>query len=146
MFIDYVFDNGNYYGFMSNYTEATLSASISAIACSIHQQPPTLEILVVLFPPPLAQKEVQVIKQNGNWFAIIVGGIPSGRSTQDIEKLRFGANIGNPTPLATNWGNIGGMDQLIDLHLYEDGGHWYSFTLNLENNSITPFRFHYQLQ
>jgi len=38
-------------------------------------------------------------------------------------------------------GNLGNLSQPVDLHVFQDNGQWYGFTVNAENNSITRFNF-----
>ncbi|HRN56200.1 MAG TPA: hypothetical protein PLL71_07095, partial [Agriterribacter sp.] len=85
---------------------------------------------------------IQVIQSQGNWYAIIVGGYGLSGSSPSIIKIEFGANLANSSPIATDWGNIGGaMNQPIDLHLFQDGANWYGFSTNAESNTLTRFNF-----
>ncbi|BAV07195.1 gliding motility-associated C-terminal domain-containing protein [Filimonas lacunae] len=83
---------------------------------------------------------IQVVKNEGKWYAIIVGGHPTSVGSYII-KVEFGAAITNNTPVATNWGNIGNLNYPIDLHLFKEGNDWYGLSLNQINNTLTRFDF-----
>jgi hypothetical protein len=56
---------------------------------------------------PTAAEGIQVIKSNGKWYAIITGG--NQTTGARILKVDFGSTLSNPSPVATNWGNIGDL-------------------------------------
>jgi gliding motility-associated-like protein len=72
---------------------------------------------------------------------ILVGGDFSFNVTPFIIKVALGASITNPSPVVTNWGNLGNMRYGHDLHIFNDNGTWYGLTVNSENNTITRFNF-----
>lgn len=141
VFIDYVFDNGNYYGFVTNYNGGNLIRLDFGNSLLNTPTAANLGNFNGDLPATIGSEGIQIVKQNGEWFAIIVGGNSAMVDKPRLIKIAFGPNITNPSPVSTNWNNIGGMNQPIDLHLYEDAGHWYGFTLNSEDNSITRFDF-----
>jgi gliding motility-associated-like protein len=138
VFMDYVFDNGNYYGFVTSYVTANLIRL--DFGNSLLNTPNAVNLGNFGGVIPTYVEGIQVVKNQGKWYAIMVGGYPPV-STPQLLKLDFGANITNPTPLATSWGNLGNMLQPLDLHVFEDNGNWYGFTVNAENNTITRFNF-----
>jgi hypothetical protein len=81
-----------------------------------------------------------VVQNEGKWYALIVGGSALSGTQPRIVKIDFGANITSPGT-ATNWGNIGNMNQPIDLHVFKEGNNWYGFTVNAEDNTIIRFNF-----
>ena len=85
---------------------------------------------------------IQVVKNQGRWYAIMVGGdLVNGGIPSRIIKIDFGVNIANVAPVGTNWGNIGNLAYPVDLHLFQENGGWYGFTVNAQNNTITRFNF-----
>ena len=82
-----------------------------------------LEILEVLFPR--LSEGIQVVQNEGRWYAIIVAGYTANGVTPRILKVDFGPVLTNPTPVVTNWGNLGNMEQPIDLHVFQENGNWF---------------------
>lgn len=141
VFIDYALDKGNYYGFMSNYVNGNLVRLDFGNSLLNTPTATNLGNFGGIIPASIGSEGIQLVQQAGNWFAIMVGGNMALADQPRLIKIAFGPNLNNPTPVATDWGNIGNMDQPIDLHLFEDAGRWFGFTLNSENNSITRFDF-----
>jgi gliding motility-associated-like protein len=81
------------------------------------------------------------VQQQGKWYVMMVGGGAAVNNASRILKLDFGASITNPSPVATNWGNIGNMERPVDLHIFQEGNDWYGFTVNAGTNTITRFNF-----
>lgn len=139
VFMDYVYTNGNYYGFAVNFTTARL---VRLDYGNSLLNPPTAVNLGNYggLLQNSASEGIQVVQNEGKWYAIIVGGSVSTGTTPRIIKIDFGANITNPGN-ATDWGNIGNLNQPIDLHVFKEGNNWYGFTVNAEGNTITRFNF-----
>ena len=73
---------------------------------------------------PSQLEGIQLIKVNGNWTAILVGGGYSGANSDPrIVKVDFGNALTN-TPTATNWGNIGGLNLPLELFVTSEGGNY----------------------
>ena len=142
VFMDYVSDNGKYYGFVTNHYGGNLIRLDFGNSLLNTPVATNLGNFGGILPIAFGNEGIQVVKQNGNWFAIITGGHDVSSSTSPrIVKIEFGTNIANPAPIATNWGNIGNMDFPMDLHLYEDAGRWFGITINSQNNTITRIDF-----
>ena len=139
VFVDNVFQNGNYYGFVVNNDPGSLVRL--DFGNSLLNTPTATDLGNFGGIIPRTAEGIQVVEANGKWQAIIVGGTPLSGATPRILKIDFGAFLNNPNPIATNWGNIGNMDQAIDLYLFKDKTIWYGFTVNSSNNSITRFNF-----
>ena len=139
VFIDYVFSNGNYYGFLVNYVPGKLLRL--NFGTSLLNTPGITDLGDFGGVIPLLSEGIQVVFNEGKWYAIMVAGYAAGGSNPRILKVDFGSNIANNSPAATNWGNLGNLSQPIDLHVFNDNGNWYGFTVNAENNSITRFNF-----
>jgi gliding motility-associated-like protein len=141
VFMDYVFVNGNYYGFLTNYAGGNLIRL--DFGNSLLNTPVAVNLgnFSGLLPSNVGTEGIQVVQNEGKWYAIIVAGYTPSGSTPKIIKIEFGTDITNPTPTATDWGNIGNLYQPIDLHLFRENNNWYGFTVNAENNTITRFYF-----
>lgn len=142
VFMDYAFHNGSYYGFLVNHNPSALLRL--DFGNSLLNTPTVTNFgnLGGVMQTVSWAEGIQVIQNEGKWYAIIVGGWDQTGSTPSILKVEFGANFSNPAPIATEWGNIGNeLNQPVDLHLFQDGANWYGFTVNAENNTITRFNF-----
>lgn len=131
VFIDYVYDNGNYYGFVTNNLPGKL------VRLDFGNSLLNTPVAVNLGTLPDHAEGIQLIKNEGNWYAIIVGGNPVGY----ILKIDFGVSIANTSPTITNWGNVGNLAYPVDLHVFKDGNNWHGFTVNAVNNTVTRFDF-----
>lgn len=141
VFIDYAFYNGNYYGFLIDYNPGKLFRL--DFGNSLLNNPTTVDLgnFGGIIPAGAGAEGIQVIQNEGKWYAIIVGGSVAAGNFPRVLKIDFGSNLTNPSPLATNWGNLGNMQQPIDLHVFKEGTDWYGLTVNAENNTITRFNF-----
>ncbi len=140
-FIDFVNANGNYYGFITSNNPASLvrlDYGNSLLNTPIATNLGNFGNII-----PLGAQGIQVVFENGSWYAIITGGdvLASPFATSRIIKIDFGANIANNTPIATNWGNIGGLAYPTDLYMFKFVNNWYGFTVNYQNGTITKFNF-----
>lgn len=128
-------DNGIFFGFISNNTPGSitrLSFGNSLLNIPTAQNLGNFGGII-----PNSSEGIQVIKVNGNWTAIMVGGDVAGSR---ILKLDFGNSLSN-TPTATNWGNIGSLVYPHDLHVFTQNNNWYGYTVNANDNTITKFTF-----
>jgi len=141
VFMDYVFYNNAYYGFAINHYPGKLVRL--DFGNSLLNTPTAVDLgnFGGIIPPGYGAEGIQIVQNEGKWYAIIVGGYTPSGSTPRILKVDFGANLTNVTPVATDWGNIGNLWQPIDLHVFQENGNWYGFTINAENNTITRFNF-----
>lgn len=139
VFMDYVLSNGNYYGFVVNHAPAGLTRL--DFGNSLLNTPVATSFGNLGGVLPLYAEGIQVIQNEGRWYAIIVGGSTQNGVTPYVVKVDFGPVITNNTPTATNWGNLGNIDQPIDLHMFKENGNWYGFTVSAENNTITRINF-----
>ncbi|MEJ7740606.1 MAG: gliding motility-associated C-terminal domain-containing protein [Chitinophagaceae bacterium] len=141
VFMDYVFYNNNYYGFSTNYNPGNLIRM--DFGNSLLNTPTSINLgnFGGIIPPGPGAEGIQVVENEGKWYAIIVAGYTPSGSTPRILKIDFGSNLTNTAPIATNWGNLGDLYQPIDLHVFKENNDWYGFTVNAENNTITRFNF-----
>ncbi|MEO8111869.1 MAG: LamG-like jellyroll fold domain-containing protein, partial [Ginsengibacter sp.] len=137
VYIDYVFTNGNYYGFVTNNAPGGLLRL--DFGNSLLNTPTVTSLGNVGGAIPNNTEGVQIANDNGNWYVLIVGGLTSSGSIPSLTTVSLGANITNNTPTATNWGNIGNLAYPHDLYVFNDTGHWYGLTVNYSNNTITLF-------
>ncbi|MEP7375332.1 MAG: gliding motility-associated C-terminal domain-containing protein [Chitinophagaceae bacterium] len=141
VFMDYAFYNGNYYGFSINHYPGKLVRL--NFGNSLLNVPTATDLgnFGGIIPPGYGSEGIQIVQNEGKWYAIIVGGYTPSGSTPRILKIDFGADLADPAPVATDWGNIGNMLQPLDLHVFKEGNNWYGLTINAENNSVTRFSF-----
>ena len=139
VFMDYVYSDGNYYGFTINFNPGRLVRL--NFGNSLLNTPTVTNLGNVGGVMPLLVEGIQMVQNEGKWYAIIVAGYDNQGLSPRLIKIDFGTNITNTTPVATNWGNIGNLQQPIDLHVFQEGDNWYGFTVNAENNTITRFNF-----
>lgn len=90
-YIDYAFDGTNYYGFVTNNNPNTLTRL--NFGSSLLNTPTATNLGSFGGLLPKYTEGIQVIKNAGNWYAIIVGGDPTGGDISTIAKIEFGTNI-----------------------------------------------------
>lgn len=141
VFMDIAEDNGNYYGFVVNHVPGGITRL--DFGNSLLNSPAAVFLGNVggALNSAYGSEGIQIIKANGKWYGIVVGGNPASSSTPKLVTISFGSNLTNPNPTAKDWGNLGNMLQSIDLHIFQENGIWYGFTVNAENNTITRFNF-----
>lgn len=139
VFIDYVLFNNNYYGFLVNYNPGKLIRL--DFGSSLLNTPTAVSLGDFGGIIPVGAEGIQLVFNESNWYAIIVGGNTADGYTPRILKIDFGPDLTNLSPIATNWNNLGNMSQPIDLHIFKEGSNWYGFTTNALNNTITRFDF-----
>ncbi len=137
VFIDYVQYNGNWYGFLTNNTPGKLTRL--DFGNSLLNTPNAVDLGNIGGVINDAAEGIQVVFNEGRWYAIIVGGNGNTGGSRII-KIDFGPNLTNTTPTGTNWGNIGGLNYPGDLHLFNDNGNWYAFTVDA-NSAVIRFSF-----
>lgn len=140
-FMDYAYENGNYYGFIiSNNPPSLVRLDFGN---SLLNVPIAVNLGNFGGVLPFGAQGIQIVQEGGNWFAIITGGdslaVPT--STSRILKVSFGSSLTNTSPTMTNWGNIGGMAYPHDLYMFKDAGIWYGFTVNYQKGTVTRFNF-----
>lgn len=140
VFSDIVSENGNYYVFVTSNWPGKLTRL--DFGNSLLNTPTAVNLGNLGGVLVNTLEGIQVVRNEGKWYAIIVGGSQVGAGIPArVIKVEFGANITNTTPIATNWGNIGNMAYPTDIHLFKEGDIWYGLTINSENNTITRFNF-----
>ncbi len=137
VYIDYVFTNGNYYGFVTNNSPGGLVRL--DFGNSLLNTPGVTNLGNIGGAIPNNTEGVQIANDNGNWYVLIVGGDTPFGSIPSLTTVSLGANIANNTPTASNWGNIGNLSYPHDLYVFNDNGNWYGLTVNFSSNTITLF-------
>jgi len=141
VFMDYVEDNGKYYGFVVNFNPGGLTRLDFGNNLLNTPTPTFLGNVGGLMNNINGSEGIQVVKNEGKWYAFIVGGAVSAGSIPKLVKIEFGTSISNNSPTATAYKNLGGMSQSIDLHIFQDSANWYGFAVNSDNNTITRIDF-----
>jgi gliding motility-associated-like protein len=141
VFMDIVSQAGNYYAFVTNHVPGNLIRLDFGNSLLNMPTATALGNFGGIINAGYGTEGVQVIQNNGNWYALIVGGDPISGGVPKIVQVNFGPDITNPAPVATDWGNLGNMKQSIGFYVFNDGGNWYGFAVNSTNNSFTRFDF-----
>ncbi len=139
VFSDIVEDNGEFYLFVSNNWPGGLIRL--DFGNSLLNTPTPVSLGTVSGVVFNTIQSLQVVKNEGKWYVIMVGGHSSSGITSRVVKVELGTNITNPSPTGTNWGNLGNLAYPVDLHLFQEGNRWYGLTLNAENATLTRFDF-----
>jgi gliding motility-associated-like protein len=141
VFMDYVLFNNNYYGFVVNHYPGKLIRL--DFGNSLLNTPTSHDMgnFGGIIPSTWGAEGIQIVQNEGKWYAIIVGGYLASGHEPRVLKIDFGADLTNLTPVATNWGNIGNLQSPHDLHVFKEGNEWYGLTVNAYNNTITRFNF-----
>ena len=139
VFMDYVFVNNNYYGFSINHYPGGLIRW--NFGNSLLNTPTATDLGNFGGILPYYAEGIQVVQNEGRWYAIVVGGNAVEGYTPRVLKIDFGIDITNLAPVATDWGNLGDLAQPLDLQLVQENGAWYGFTVSGDNNTITRFNF-----
>ncbi len=127
--------NGNFYVFVVSNSKRSLVRL--DFGNSMLNTPTATELLGNL--APLSGEGIQLVQDANGYHLIIVGGTVAQGSK--IVRVDLGANLNNPSPTVTDWGNIGNLAYPADLYTFEEGGRHYGFTCNFENSTITRFDF-----
>jgi gliding motility-associated-like protein len=140
-FMDYAFENGNWYGFIvSNNPPSLVRLNFGN---SLLNTPTAVNLGDFGGILPLGAQGIQLVQEGGRWYAIITGGDVNAApwATSRIIKVDFGTTLTNTSPTVTNWGNIGNMNYPVDLFMFKDAGTWHGFTVNYYGGTITRFNF-----
>jgi gliding motility-associated-like protein len=141
VFMDYVHTGNNYYAFVTNYKSGNLVRL--DFGNSLLNTPSAFNLgsLGGTLPAESGNGGIQVVQNQGQWYAVIVAGYPPGGASPRLVIASFGPNVTNPAPIAKNYGNVGNMYDPRDLQLINENNKWYGFTVNAETNSITEIFF-----
>lgn len=139
VFMDLAEDNGRYYAFVVNHLPGAL---VRLDFGNSYLNTPTavnLGSFNGMFNSAGGTEGIQIVKNEGKWYIIVVGKVGQTAASH-VMRISFGDKLSN-TPVATDWGNIGGLTYPIDLHLFQVEGKWYGFTTNSDNSTLTRFSF-----
>lgn len=141
VFIDYVEVNGNFYGFLINHMPGGLVRLDFGNSLLNTPTATSLGNLGGVLPTGVGGEGIQVVFNEGRWYAIVVGFRQEQADKPVLARIDFGPNITNNSPAATDWGNIGGLSKPIDLHVFQENGNWFGFAINSGSSTITRFDF-----
>ncbi len=133
-FIDFAEDNGEYYAFITNLNDGTITRNY--YGSDILSTPLSENLGDFGGIIPQYVQGVQVVNDDGHWYVFLVGG---QRSDSKLVRLDFGNSLSN-NPVATDMGNFN-LDYPVDLYILQEGDNWYGFTVNYNTNRITRFDF-----
>ncbi len=138
VFIDYIQQGGNWYALVLNNGPGGLVRL--NFGSSLLNTPTSTYLGNLSGVIVNSLQGIQIVNNNGNILAIVVGGDPVFGVSSRVIKLDFGASITN-TPVATNWGNVGNLDYPVELYVFKEGANWYGITENHHSSTITRFNF-----
>jgi len=132
-------DDKNFYGLVTNYTYGHLVRL--NFGNSLLNNPTAEDLGTFNDALPTQCEGIQVLRVNGKWTALIVGGGNYGtNSSPRIVKIDFGNSLAG-TPVATNWGNVGGLNLPHELYVAKEGGNYYGYSINVNDNTLTRLSF-----
>jgi gliding motility-associated-like protein len=140
-FIDYAYQNGNWYGFITSNNPPSLVRL--EFGNSLLNTPTAVNLGNFGGMLPYGAQGIQLVQEGANWYAFITGGdsVAVPGQTSRILKLDIGPSLTNNNPTMTNWGNVGGLSYPVDLYMFKDAGIWYGFTVNYYGATVTRFNF-----
>jgi gliding motility-associated-like protein len=141
VYIDICSQGGNYYGLLVNHYPGGLIRLDFGNSLLNTPVATYLGNFGGIINAGYGSEGIQVANANGNWTALIIGGNPVSGSTPRLVKVDFGPDITNPSPVATNWGDLGNTDQAIDLYLFREGTNWHAYTVSAVTNAIVRYDF-----
>ncbi len=143
VFIDIYEENNNYYGLMTIHYPGNL-ARLDFGNSLLNTPTVTYFGNMGALNSEYGTEGIQIVNSNGHVYAIIVGGSATDNPATEVPKIvsvDFGSTITNPTPVATDWGNLGNMDLPIQFYMFQENGLWHGYTVNSESNTLTRFDF-----
>lgn len=129
-------DGNDYYGFFTNHTQSLVKLYFGN---SLLNTPVATDMGNFGGELPLQTEGLQIVQDAGGWHILVCGGYDPGLAR--LVKLDFGASLSNPSPVLTNWGNIGNMNFPTDLYVTKQNNNWYGFTVSYYNSTVTRFDF-----
>lgn len=139
-FIDFAEDNENYYAFITNHNEGTITRNFYGddfLSDPVSENLGSFGSII-----PLNTEGVQVVQNSttGNWHVFIVGG---QKEEARIIRLDFGSSLATDksSVVANDLGNIGDLDYPVDLFITEVDSDWIGFTVNSATSEVTRFLF-----
>lgn len=134
VYMDYYYEDGNYYSLVVNNTPGGLVRL--NFGNSLLNFPTTTELGDFDGIICNSAQGIKIVKANNRILALITGGDPNAGYRSRIIKLDFGESITN-IPKATNWGNPGRLlNYPHDIYLFEEPGGWYGLTVNYFGGAI----------
>ncbi|PUZ23914.1 gliding motility-associated C-terminal domain-containing protein [Chitinophaga costaii] len=134
-------EGNNFYGFVSNNEGRLVKLNFGN---SLLNTPTAINWNNCNGAVPNHAEGLQLAKDATGWHILLVGG--TAETTPQIVRIDLGPSLASddvPTSSsgANVWGNIGNLAYPVDFYMFSDNGHWYGFTTNFENNTITRFDF-----
>lgn len=139
VFMDYTLDdNGNYYGFSTNYTEGHLIKL--SFGKSLLNSPTSKDLGNISAITPYVEG-VQVVKYNGKCYVFVVSSGNEYGTDCRLVRVDFGNSFQNTPVSATSFGNVGNLYFPHELFITQSNNVFYGFTVNVNDNTITRFDF-----
>ncbi len=135
-FIDFAEDGDNYYAFITNHTDASITRY--NYGSDFLSTPDAVNMGSFGNVIPAHVQGLQVVQDNGNWHVFVIGG---QRDDSRLVRIDFGTSLANNAPEITNLGNVGELDYPVDLYIDYVDESWIGFTVNKNTNTLTRFTF-----
>lgn len=141
VYIDYVEDNKNFYGFaVNNYGGGSLVRL--DFGNSLLNTPNATFLGNINGAIPANGEGVQIVHYQNQWYVVVVGGDEKDGHTSSIAVISLGTSITNNSPAGVNWGNIdNSFSYPHDLYIFQDHSNWYGITVNSNNSTFTTIFF-----
>ena len=138
-FIDFAKQNDEFYAFITNHNNATITRNYYGSDFLEDPQSDVLNVLGGIITDKHLQG-IQVLYDNDSdsWYVFVVGG---QREDSKLVRLNFGNSL-SLTPTVINLGNLNNLlDTPIDLFITLENSNWIGFTVNQNTNTVTRFDF-----
>jgi gliding motility-associated-like protein len=138
IYMDYAEEDGIFYGFVINNGPGGLVEL--NFGNSLTNMPVYTFLGNIDGTIPDVGEGIQLIKDAGEWYAIVTG--ETALESSRIARIDLGSSLSSIKPVGTNWGNVGGLLGFPHkLQLIQIEKVWYGFVLNFSYNTITEFNF-----
>lgn len=140
-------DAGNYYMFVTNNQPGTPSSLVRLhFGSSLSSMPTTVNLGNPnnALPDGYLQ-DLKIVNENGHYYGIVTGGWANGgngttTASPRMVRLDFGNSLMN-TPTAATLGNIGSWNYPQNLEIFQSGGNYYGFVLDVNGNTVSRLDF-----
>ncbi len=130
--ISVVKENNKFIGFVAN-DNGTIARIVFPFGNSGTPWGEPLGNLSGAVPP--STKGIQAIYAEGQWHVFAIGG--ANLASSSLVRLDFGNGLSQAPTNVTNLGNTDGLlDRPSQFYIAQEGGNWYAFTFNNNNNMV----------
>lgn len=135
-FIDFAEEDGEWFSFITNHNNGTLTRN--SYGSDILSTPISENLGDFGGIIPQHAQGVQIVNDGGNWYVYVIGG--QGTDSR-LVRLSFGNSLSNQA-VAEDFGDLlGHLNTPIDLYIIEENDLWYGFTVNYSTSRLTRIEF-----